>query len=117
MDDDRNVGMCLVLFYFSNFVQAGLMLISVFFQPFVEKLFVLLIVCCSDRRFRTLVFKSLSSHRSRNRKTAIMFTSTLAFIIFSGSEFALQSKEITDSLRISAGSDMVFRAPRFAFVV
>ncbi|KAA6395290.1 MAG: putative permease family protein [Streblomastix strix] len=86
----------------------GLVLISIFFQPFLERVFVLMLVCCSDTRFRGLVRKSLVSHRSRNQKTAIMFTASLSFVIFVGSQFALMAAQIVDSLRMASGSDIVF---------
>ncbi|KAH7820045.1 putative permease family protein [Monocercomonoides exilis] len=92
----------------------GLILIAVFFEPYFERLLVYVFVCCGDKRFRGLVRKSLSSHRNRNRKTAIMFTASLAFVIFVGSEFALQSKQIVDQIKVGYGSDLVFTAPSIA---
>eukprot|EP00770_Monocercomonoides_exilis_P012226 MONOS_12168.1-p1 / transcript=MONOS_12168.1 / gene=MONOS_12168 / organism=Monocercomonoides_exilis_PA203 / gene_product=FtsX domain-containing protein / transcript_product=FtsX domain-containing protein / location=Mono_scaffold00655:21283-24749(-) / protein_length=1035 / sequence_SO=supercontig / SO=protein_coding / is_pseudo=false len=90
----------------------GTILVSIFFEPFMERLLVYAFVCCTDMRFRGLVKKALSSHRNRNRKTAIMFTASLAFVIFVGSEFALQSKQIVDQVRVGMGADLIFTAPK-----
>lgn len=40
-----------------------------------------------------------------------MFTTSLAFVIFVWSEFALHSKQIVDQVRVGVGSDLVFIAP------
>ncbi len=59
----------------------GLSLIGQTLQPFLERLGVWLIVWGSDRRrLAPLVKKNLSAHSRRNIKTAIMFTTSLAFM-------------------------------------
>jgi hypothetical protein len=45
---------------------------------------------CSFRKDKILyhiVLKNLDSHRSRNKKTALMFSIALAFLIFAGGTF------------------------------
>ncbi|KAK2953542.1 putative permease family protein [Blattamonas nauphoetae] len=101
----------LVLILVMIVMLVGLILIAIFLQPFLERLWVYVIVCCKEVRFRGLVKKSLTSHRSRNTKTAIMFTGSLSFIIFAGAEFALMTGLIKDMLKSSFGADLVFTAP------
>ncbi|KAJ4453685.1 putative permease family protein [Paratrimastix pyriformis] len=91
----------------------GLAIISTIFQPYLEQLMLHLIMWGSDRPLKKLVRKSLAGHRSRNRKTALMFTISLAFIIFAGAMFALQASMISDNVQMGLGSDIVITAPSF----
>eukprot|EP00708_Paratrimastix_pyriformis_P001987 GAFH01000724.1.p1 GENE.GAFH01000724.1~~GAFH01000724.1.p1 ORF type:complete len:1155 (+),score=530.18 GAFH01000724.1:461-3466(+) len=91
----------------------GLAIISTIFQPYLERLMLHLIMWGSDRPLKKLVRKSLAGHRSRNRKTALMFTISLAFIIFAGAMFALQASMISDNVQMGLGSDIVITAPSF----
>ncbi|KAA6382353.1 MAG: hypothetical protein EZS28_022118 [Streblomastix strix] len=89
----------------------GLTFVAVFFQPFLEIVFIYLLVHGRDKRFRSLVKKALQSHRSRNQKSALMLSISLSFILFMGSEFALQSHQIIDDTYKGVGSDLVFTSP------
>jgi len=62
----------------------GLSIVSTVFQPLLERLMLHVLIWGRDRRLKKLVRKSLSGHRRRNQKTALMFTISLAFIIFAG---------------------------------
>ena len=50
----------------------------------LENLFVSLLVWGEDRKLRHLVRKNMSGHRRRTRKTHLMFTLSIAVIIFGG---------------------------------
>ena len=53
-----------------------------------------------------MIRKSLAGHRSRNRKTALMFTISLCFIIFSGAMFSLQASSLKDNIQAGIGADI-----------
>ena len=60
-----------------------------------------------DRRLRTVVVKNLAGHASRNRKTAYMVSIAVAFIIFAGAMFTLQTASIADTVKMLLGADLV----------
>ena len=60
----------------------------------------------SDAKLQDLVVKNMSSHREKTRKTALMFTSTLAFLVFAGAMFSLQAESIIGNLKNLLGSDL-----------
>lgn len=76
-------------------------------QPFLETKILNLIVWGPDRKLIDLVRKSLSGHRRRNAKTAMMFTISLAFILFAGAMFTLQANSINSNLKSAIGADVV----------
>lgn len=82
------------------------LLINLLQVPF-EKLLLFLVLCpTKDRKLFELITKNMTAHRKRNAKTALMFTICLAFLIFSGAGFALQTNVIENSLRVSLGADL-----------
>jgi hypothetical protein len=60
-----------------------------------------------DERLRTVVVKNLAGHVNRNRKTAYMVSIAVAFIIFAGAMFTLQTKSIQDTVRMILGADLI----------
>ncbi len=59
----------------------GLSLVAITVQPVLERWAIYLLVWGADRRSLTeLVKKNLSGHSRRNLKTAVMFTTALAFM-------------------------------------
>lgn len=86
----------------------GLSLLAMLLHSTVQQLVMHSIMWMSDaRKLKPLVRKNLHGHSSRNRKTAVLFTTCIAFIIFAGSIFQLQTHNITASIEISVGSDLV----------
>ena len=84
----------------------GLALIAQVLQPYGEWLFLWSMLWGSERRMGPLIRKNLSGHRTRNRKTALMFTTSLAFLIFAGALFVLQENLIKDLIAGFFGSDI-----------
>lgn len=81
-------------------------------QPLLERAALkALLAWGPDRKLESLVRKALAGHRRRNRKTALMFTMSLAFVIFSGAMFSLQAASLEDSVRSGLGADLVLLAP------
>jgi len=79
---------------------------------FLTILCVLVFGSGKEARMRPLVLKQLHGHRGRNSKTAIMFTTSMAFIIFAGAMFTLQANSIGDNLRQAFGADIIFTVRR-----
>lgn len=71
-------------------------MISVLIQPFIEILFlnVIVLIAWKDKNLYKVVKKNLEGHQKRNIKTAIMFTISISFLIFAGSSFSLISHMI-----------------------
>eukprot|EP00698_Gefionella_okellyi_P021275 TRINITY_DN6854_c0_g1_i3.p1 TRINITY_DN6854_c0_g1~~TRINITY_DN6854_c0_g1_i3.p1 ORF type:complete len:1058 (+),score=247.33 TRINITY_DN6854_c0_g1_i3:1039-4212(+) len=88
----------------------GFSLLAQVVQPVVERLMLGVMMHGAEKRLKGLVVKHLHAHRSRNRKTAVMFTTAIAFIIFAGCTFSLQANSIGATLQQSLGADVVFRA-------
>ncbi|EGR28776.1 permease family protein, putative [Ichthyophthirius multifiliis] len=76
-------------------------------QKYVERVFVKLFLCIfrKEKHLEIVIVKNMNGHRRRNSKTAIMYTIALAFLIFTGAGFSLQSKQIQDNLKSSLGTD------------
>eukprot|EP01119_Soliformovum_irregulare_P011698 TRINITY_DN2957_c0_g2_i5.p1 TRINITY_DN2957_c0_g2~~TRINITY_DN2957_c0_g2_i5.p1 ORF type:complete len:779 (-),score=230.88 TRINITY_DN2957_c0_g2_i5:26-2362(-) len=86
----------------------GLSLIGTTLQPFAERLCIYILLWGSDyRALSELVRKNLAAHGRRNIKTATMFTTALAFIIFAGASFALQGHTIGETVQLATGADIV----------
>ncbi|KNC51045.1 uncharacterized protein AMSG_07026 [Thecamonas trahens ATCC 50062] len=84
----------------------GLAMVAQVLQPYTEWAFLWSMVWGTETRLAPLIRKNLGGHRSRNRKTALMFTTSLAFLIFAGSLFALQEALIKDLIAGFFGSDI-----------
>jgi ABC-type antimicrobial peptide transport system permease subunit len=84
----------------------GLILLSVLIQPALEHALARCLIWGSDARFLDVVQKNLSAHYERSRKTALIFCSSLAFIIFAGTMFALQADSIVGNVKVMYGSDL-----------
>jgi hypothetical protein len=67
----------------------------------------------SDAPLTVLVVKNLSAHRSRNSKTAIMFSLCVAYVIFAGTLFSLQAGSLAQQLEWSYGSDLIMSASSY----
>jgi len=84
----------------------GLICLSALVQPMLETLVVHLIVWGPDVKLKDVVLKNQASHRGKTRKTSLMFTSSLAFLVFAGTMFSLQAESIVGNLKVLMGSDL-----------
>lgn len=90
----------------------GCIVLSTLVQPALERLVVFCSMWGQERaRLSDLVKKSLSGHRVRNRKTALMFTVALSFCIFAGAMFALQTRALNANIELLVGAPIVVFAP------
>lgn len=78
-------------------------------QPFAERfvLSVITLIFRQDRNLKSIVEKNFEGHRRRNQKTALIFSLSLAFLIFGSTGFAGQGEAIKINLLMNFGSDMV----------
>jgi hypothetical protein len=89
----------------------GLAILASLVQPYLEQLLVRFMCVFTHAKLRPLVNKNLAGHRSRNSKTAHMFTVCLAFIVFAGVMFSLQTRSISDNVKVLFGADIMVQAP------
>jgi len=89
----------------------GLCMLAMVIQPYLERAVLWALLWGRQRRLHGLIRKNLAGHRSRNAKTAQMFTLSIAFIVFAGTMFALQSLSLEDNIRVFAGSDIIILGP------
>jgi hypothetical protein len=92
----------------------GLALVGFSILPRVEHLILylqLLITC--DLRLWTVVKKSLSGHRSRNRKSGAMVGIAGAFLAFASCVFDLLSSSLKSNVRLLLGADVVAIVPEW----
>eukprot|EP01103_Thecamoeba_quadrilineata_P013162 TRINITY_DN3567_c0_g1_i2.p1 TRINITY_DN3567_c0_g1~~TRINITY_DN3567_c0_g1_i2.p1 ORF type:complete len:1198 (-),score=214.19 TRINITY_DN3567_c0_g1_i2:59-3133(-) len=99
-----------------NFILIGMVIgaatVASLIEPLGERVVLFLLLSWNrDRPLSVLVSKSLSGHRPRNQKTAVMLTISLTFIIFSGSMLTLQTGSLQDDVRYGLGSTIVFFTP------
>eukprot|EP00757_Euglenozoa_sp_SAG-D1_P008025 gene8025-17482_t len=76
----------------------GLCMISQSLQSFLETMFMHALIWGPDKCLKNLVAKNLCAHRTRSTKTYLMFTISLASIIFGGAIFTLLAESITQNL-------------------
>ena len=60
----------------------------------------------SDRPLETIIRKNMEAHQKSNGKTALMFSIVIAFLIFAGTGFKLQTNMIESMMRTNVGGDM-----------
>ena len=88
----------------------GLSLLSQMVQPVIEQLVlkVVFATCCSkrDQCLQPIIRKNLFGHRSRNRKVSYVLTIAVAFLIFAGALFSLQTRVIGISVSQLLGADI-----------
>lgn len=88
----------------------GLCMIAVVLQPLMEHLILNVILWGPERRLKTLIGKNLAGHRKRSQRTFLMFTLAVAFIIFAGVMFSLQSSNIVQSVELLVGADVTVQS-------
>jgi predicted cation transporter len=64
-----------------------------------------------DRNLKKIVFKNMDAHRRRNEKTTIMYSIALAFLIFTGTGFNLQTESIAQILASTIAADIKVMIP------
>jgi len=62
-----------------------------------------------DQMLSSVIVKNFSAHRKRNSKTSLMYSIALAFLIFAGTGFKLNSEIIAKTLQAMSGSDLLLQ--------
>jgi hypothetical protein len=91
----------------------GFTLLINLLQPVFEKLFLsamlnlfALLKIYKDKALHFIILKNMLSHCKRNNQTTLIFSIALAFVIYNGTGFALQSLVLADTLKYQTGSDI-----------
>jgi hypothetical protein len=61
----------------------------------------------SDLKMKPIIKKNLESHAGRNQKTSLMFTVTLAFLVFAGANFKQIQFFLVTVAKSWSGSDLM----------
>uniref|UniRef100_A0A6T6YUC0 ABC3 transporter permease C-terminal domain-containing protein n=1 Tax=Bicosoecida sp. CB-2014 TaxID=1486930 RepID=A0A6T6YUC0_9STRA len=85
----------------------GLSLVSQALQSALENGVLWSMLWGAERRMQTVVRRNLAGHRHRNRKTAYMISISVAFLLFGGTMFALQSTSIANTVQLIVGADVL----------
>jgi ABC-type antimicrobial peptide transport system permease subunit len=88
----------------------GLATVASILQGKIEKLMLHALMWRGARRLKVVVRKALSAHKDRNRKTALMFTTAVAFVIFAAAIFQIQTVSVGDNIRLLSGSDIFIQS-------
>ncbi|BFU20761.1 efflux ABC transporter, permease domain containing protein [Entamoeba histolytica HM-1:IMSS-B] len=85
---------------------AGLCLLSQIIQPFIQNLITYIIITPFQSATQSIVLKNLNSHSPRNKKTALMLTVVISFILFAGAVFSLSESTIINEVKLTSGADI-----------
>eukprot|EP01107_Rhizomastix_libera_P002342 TRINITY_DN1404_c0_g1_i2.p1 TRINITY_DN1404_c0_g1~~TRINITY_DN1404_c0_g1_i2.p1 ORF type:complete len:1049 (-),score=196.85 TRINITY_DN1404_c0_g1_i2:241-3345(-) len=87
----------------------GLVLMSLSIEHFMERLCTYIFFF--DRTaIRTIVRKNLTAHKLRNRKTSIMYSVSLSFVIFIYVAYQIQTVSMVDDLKKKVGTPLRIEA-------
>ena len=86
----------------------GITIIANLMQMSVHILFVklFLLIFPKNRPLKIVIEKNIIAHNSRNSKTALVFSISMAFLIFISAGFRLQKSAINDLFAELVGSDI-----------
>lgn len=84
----------------------GLIMLAINVQNIVERIFVILLLFWEHAAVRALVLKNLVAHRKRNRKTSMLYASSLGFIIFISIYFQVNLASASFQLQKSHGAEL-----------
>ncbi|KAG5468246.1 hypothetical protein LSCM1_02224 [Leishmania martiniquensis] len=110
------IAMNLVLMFYIFFgvligLLAGFVLLSINFERVAQTCVGYMLLFWERRAVFSLMQKSLSAHRLRNRKTSLMYALSLAFVIFITVVVQIQLLSFTYSARQGMGCEVRVRAP------
>lgn len=78
-----DIGLLLAIFFWILIgMLVGAVLLTLNIQHLVEKLIIFVFFICFKPATKTILTKNLAAHRLRNRRTGLMYSISLAFIIF-----------------------------------
>lgn len=87
----------------------GCTLVMNLVQPISERIMLklLMLPMPKEKVLAPVINKNFDAHRKRNNKTSLMYSIALAFLIFSGTGFKLNSEVIAKTLMALSGSDLL----------
>eukprot|EP00672_Neobodo_designis_P017589 CAMPEP_0174835642 /NCGR_PEP_ID=MMETSP1114-20130205/5510_1 /TAXON_ID=312471 /ORGANISM="Neobodo designis, Strain CCAP 1951/1" /LENGTH=1146 /DNA_ID=CAMNT_0016069595 /DNA_START=80 /DNA_END=3520 /DNA_ORIENTATION=+ len=93
----------------------GLCLITGTLQVFLERGFLWLMLWGKEKRLHTLIVKNFKAHSERNSKGYMMFTLSVACVVFGGVLFTLLSTSIVETVSVLTGADVTVVSLDFDF--
>uniref|UniRef100_A0A6B2KXD7 ABC3 transporter permease C-terminal domain-containing protein n=1 Tax=Arcella intermedia TaxID=1963864 RepID=A0A6B2KXD7_9EUKA len=112
-----NLGLIVKIFLFvllSMFF--GITILSVNLQRVGEKIFTFVIFFWENKAIRTITYKNLVSHTIRNRKTFLMFSLSLGFVIFISVTYSLQISTIYYRVQQSMGCNLMVYSSMYSSI-
>ena len=103
----------LLLYIFVGLILAmlfGLSILSLNLEVLLENLFLYILFFWEAAAVMTLIEKNFVAHRVRNRKTFLLFSISLAFIVFISVSYQIQLDEFLYSTQQSNGCMLMVRA-------
>ena len=85
----------------------GLVLLTLNLEHLLERLLTSVFLCWENEAVRVMLIKNLVAHRPRNRKTTLMYSMSLAFIIWMTVSVDLQIRSISAQVSVAFGGDLV----------
>ena len=106
----------LFIYLFNTILLASIISLTVLANIFQEYLEILLAWMClpliwTQRPLISVIMKNIKAHRPNNRKTSLMLTLCVCFIIFSGSGIHTQVNSIITAVILFNGADLSVTAP------
>ncbi|KAJ9447459.1 hypothetical protein DIPPA_12994, partial [Diplonema papillatum] len=85
----------------------GLILLALNFEHLLENFLTHVVLFWENYAVRQLILKNLVSHRNRNRKTTLMYATSLGFIIWINVSWALQIQSVEFGQKQKLGGSML----------
>jgi len=89
----------------------GFTLLLNLLQPIIERIILKMFTfpLKKERILEPVIIKNFAAHRKRNTKTSLMFSIALAFLIYAGTGFRLNTNIIAKQLEVLSGADLVLQ--------
>ena len=95
----------------------GLTVLASNLQPLLERLFTWIFFFWEHSAIRSLTLRNFDAHRRRNRNTALMFSVSLAFILFLSVTFSVQLNSLVAAKNQDRASTLSLRVNRNRYEV
>eukprot|EP01060_Flectonema_neradi_P010229 TRINITY_DN17355_c0_g1_i1.p1 TRINITY_DN17355_c0_g1~~TRINITY_DN17355_c0_g1_i1.p1 ORF type:complete len:1106 (+),score=147.38 TRINITY_DN17355_c0_g1_i1:33-3320(+) len=85
----------------------GLVLLSLNFEHLLERLLTAVFLFWENEAVKVMLVKNLVAHRPRNRKTTLMYSMSLSFIIWMMVSVDLQIRSVSAGVSLKYGGDII----------
>jgi len=91
----------------------GLVMLSLPLLPVMERAILYCMLWGRDRVLVHIIHKNLEAHRTRSRRSSVVLTLCVAYIIYGTSGLQMQADSLAESIRSFVGSDIVIMRTPF----